>query len=266
MMLLWIKSAFKPHPMLSLLVSFIFACSILCYTIVTFLSVTEGVSLKFPKSMEDVKELSTILTELKNDHFATVLWSYIVLYVFLQAFAIPGSAMLSVLSGALFQRWFALLLVCLCSGVGASICYLLSNYLAKPIIQKYWADRLIDLSNRISAHREHLLNYLMFLRITPILPNWFINIASPHLGVPIYTFFTATCIGVVPISFLHVQAGVAIHQLSSGQEITLFNITTILTILVAGFLSLAPVFLKRMRNNSAEIPMSQPERGPLLPR
>ncbi|ORX81106.1 hypothetical protein K493DRAFT_242173, partial [Basidiobolus meristosporus CBS 931.73] len=242
--------------------------------------------LKFPKSIDDVKELAVILTEMKNGHFATVLWSFVILYIFLQAFAIPGSAMLSVLSGALFQRWAALGLVCLCSGIGATMCYLLSSYLAKFLIQRYFTDKLADLSERISVHREHLLNYLMFLRITPILPNWFINIASPHLGVPMHIFFVATCIGVMPISFLHVQAGVAIHQLSSGQEITLFNVTTILTILVAGILSLSPVFLRKMRSSRGEIPMvgfnedlhpikhhlkpgslkSQPECGPLLPR
>ncbi|ORX96218.1 hypothetical protein K493DRAFT_407335 [Basidiobolus meristosporus CBS 931.73] len=221
--------------------------------------------MKFPRTMEDVKELALALSEFMNGHYYSVLYSYVILYIFLQAFAVPGSAMLSVLGGALFTKWPALFLVCLCSGVGASICYFISYYIASPIVEKYLTERLVAWSEQISRRREHLMNYLMFLRITPILPNWFINIASPHLDVPVSTFFIATFIGVAPISFLHVQAGVAIQELSSGKEISLFNFTTILTITVAAALSLLPIIYKR--RISEDIPtMSQSERSPLLPR
>ena len=39
------------------------------------------------------------------------------------------------------------------------------------------------------------MNYIIFLRITPFLPNWFINIASPIIGVRIFPFFVGTFIG-----------------------------------------------------------------------
>ena len=40
-----------------------------------------------------------------------------------------------------------------------------------------------------------MLNYIIFLRITPILPNWLINISSPILGVNIVHFFVGTFLG-----------------------------------------------------------------------
>ena len=40
-----------------------------------------------------------------------------------------------------------------------------------------------------------MLNYIIFLRITPILPNWLINISSPILGVNIVHFFLGTFLG-----------------------------------------------------------------------
>lgn len=49
----------------------------------------------------------------------------------------------------------------------------------------------------------------MFLRITPFLPNWFINIAAPHTGiaVQIKTFFWSTVIGGIPANFIAVEIG-----------------------------------------------------------
>jgi len=50
-----------------------------------------------------------------------------------------------------------------------------------------------------------MLNYLLFLRITPFLPNWFINIVSPVIEIPAGLFFIATFLGVAPLSFIAIQ-------------------------------------------------------------
>lgn len=41
---------------------------------------------------------------------------------------------------------------------------------------------------QVSARRRDMLNYIVFLRVTPILPNTFINVASPIVGVPLAPF------------------------------------------------------------------------------
>ena len=48
---------------------------------------------------------------------------------------------------------------------------------------------------QVARHREHLLNYIIFLRITPFLPNWFINITSPVIDVPLMPFFVGSFLG-----------------------------------------------------------------------
>ena len=48
---------------------------------------------------------------------------------------------------------------------------------------------------QVQRHREHLMNYIIFLRITPFLPNWFINITSPVINVPLAPFFFGTFFG-----------------------------------------------------------------------
>lgn len=101
----------------------------------------------------------------------------------------------------------------------------------------------------------------MFLRITPFLPNWFINIASPLLGVQIWPFFIGTflgkalkqhfdltvyplsLVGVAPPSFLFIRAGTTLYQLTttSGH----ISMTSITVLAVFAILSLLPVVLRK---------------------
>lgn len=40
----------------------------------------------------------------------------------------------------------------------------------------------------MAARRGDMFNYIVFLRVTPILPNIFINVAAPVVGVPLGPF------------------------------------------------------------------------------
>lgn len=42
--------------------------------------------------------------------------------------------------------------------------------------------------SEVRSRRSSLLGYMLFLRLTPLLPNVFINLASPIVGVPLHTF------------------------------------------------------------------------------
>lgn len=58
---------------------------------------------------------------------------------------------------------------------------------------------------QVAQRREKLLNYMLFLRVTPTLPNTFINVASPIVDVPYRIFFMATFIGLIPAAYVTVR-------------------------------------------------------------
>ena len=62
-----------------------------------------------------------------------------------------------------------------------------------------------SLISQVAKRREKLLNYMLFLRVTPTLPNTFINFSSPIVGVPYHTFFLATAIGLIPAAYVTVR-------------------------------------------------------------
>jgi len=231
----------------SLLLVLILSTSIICLAFVYFnfpkLEPEEKVHFKLPKSIDDAKQLGNVLSHYKDRYFLVVLFGFIVTYIFLQSFAIPGSIFLSVLSGFLFPFPLAIFSVCLCSAIGASICYLLSMLLGRPFILKYWPARAAQWSSQIDQHRDHLFNYIIFLRITPFLPNWFINITSPIVNVPMKPFFFGTFLGVAPPSFLAIHAGTTLHELSSSSEM-IISLNSVLFLLAFAVVSVLPVIFK----------------------
>ncbi|OBS60427.1 hypothetical protein A6R68_08450 [Neotoma lepida] len=175
------------------------------------LSEEERVNMKVPRDMDDAKALGKVLSKYKDTFYVQVLVAYFATYIFLQTFAIPGSIFLSILSGFLYPFPLALFLVCL-----------------------------------VERHREHLINYIIFLRITPFLPNWFINITSPVINVPLKVFFIGTFLGVAPPSFVAIKAGTTLYQLTTAGEAVSWNSVFILMILA--LLSILPaIFQKKLK-------------------
>ena len=50
---------------------------------------------------------------------------------------------------------------------------------------------------------DSLLFFLLFLRLFPMSPNWFLNMASPVLEVPITQFFFSVLVG--KLGFIHLK-------------------------------------------------------------
>ncbi|KAG0482798.1 hypothetical protein HPP92_010882 [Vanilla planifolia] len=111
---------------------------------------------------------------------------------------------------------------------GASSCYFLSKLVGRPLAAWLWPEKLRFFQAEIAKRRDKLLNYMLFLRITPTLPNTFINLASPIVDIPFHIFFVATLVGVIPASFITVRAGLALGDLRSVRD--LYDLKTLVVL------------------------------------
>ncbi|CAL4060875.1 unnamed protein product, partial [Meganyctiphanes norvegica] len=198
--------------------------------------------IKLPREIQDAKDLGHVLSQYKERYYTEVLLGVFVTYIFLQTFAIPGSIFLSILAGFLFDWRIALILICFCSATGASFCYLLSYIVGRPLVLRFFPQRAKEWQEKVDRQRDNLLFYIIFLRITPFLPNWFINITSPVINVELMPFWLGTFIGVAPPSLLAVQAGTTLYQLTSSTDA--FSFTSITGLFLAACLSLVPILMK----------------------
>ncbi len=71
----------------------------------------------------------------------------------------------------------------------------MSAVLGRFLVLRLFPQLVVQLNNRIQSHKENLFYYMLFLRITPLVPNWFINVSSPIIGIPFGHFFFATLFG-----------------------------------------------------------------------
>jgi len=245
-------NALERKPLLALLFIFLTSLTLLMLVYINFphLEDEEKLHMKLPRNIEDAKKLGLVLSRYKEKYYFTVLTGVFITYIFLQSFAIPGSIFLSIMSGYLFSFPIALTLICTCSALGASICYLLSYLLGRKLVLQYFREKVEHWSAQVVKHKEHMLNYIIFLRITPILPNWFINLTSPVIQVPFWPFCFGTFLGVAPPSFVAIQAGTTLQKLTSSSDAVSWNSMIVLGVLAIG--SLLPVFFKKSLKNHLE--------------
>lgn len=238
------KEVSTKQAILTVSVVFITSLSALLYVYTTFpeLAEDEQQHMKLPLDLEEAKNLGKLLGRYRDLYYFQVLIGLFLTYIFLQTFAIPGSIFLSILSGFLFPFPLALLLVCSCSAVGASLCYLLSSLLGRRLLFKYFPEKAREWTLTVKKHKDNLFNYMLFLRITPLLPNWFINLASPIIGVPLAPFTVGTFFGVVPPSFIAIQAGQTLQNLTLS---TGWSWKSIIILCVFAVLSLVPILFKQ---------------------
>ncbi|RYQ81519.1 hypothetical protein Ahy_Scaffold1g107428 [Arachis hypogaea] len=199
--------------------------------------------LKLPRTLEDLQLLRDNLENYTSDYTAQVLVGYCV------TFMIPGTVFMSLLAGALFGVLKGVALVVFTATAGASSCYFLSKLIGRPLLSSLAPEKLKFFQNEawfpffVAKRRKSLLNYMLFLRLTPTLPNTFINFASPIVDVPYHIFFLATVIGLVPAAYVTVRAGLALGELQSVGDLYDFN--SIATLFFIGLVSVTPTLISK---------------------
>ncbi|KAM9342534.1 transmembrane protein 41A-A isoform 1-T1 [Pholidichthys leucotaenia] len=199
--------------------------------------------LKFPSDLEELRDLAELLQFYKTEHTGYVLLLFCSAYLYKQSFAIPGSSFLNILAGAIFGPYQGLLLACVLTTVGSTMCFLLSQAFGKQYIVNLFPDKVSTLQRKVEDNQDCLFFFLLFLRFFPMTPNWFLNMSAPIVNIPITFFFCSVFIGLLPYNFICVQTGVMLSEVSSLDD--LFSWERLLQLLAIACMALLPGALIR---------------------
>eukprot|EP00897_Mesotaenium_endlicherianum_P005927 jgi/Mesen1/5362/ME000267S04509 len=208
--------------------------------------------LKIPKDLAELKIMRATLGLYQKENQFQVALVFVTLYVFLQTFMVPGSIFLNLLAGSMFGFYKGLALVTILSATGASCCYFLSSFVLKDLIYSLMPEQCDWLTREVQHHRHNLFHYLLFLRIQPVVPAWFINLAAPVVSIPFWPFFIGTLVGFLPYHVIGIKAGGVLSELQSVRE--LFNMQTVCILLLIATLALVPVCIKHTSLNQSNSP------------
>ncbi|KAM9484597.1 transmembrane protein 41A-A isoform 2-T2 [Salvelinus alpinus] len=199
--------------------------------------------LKFPSDLVELRELAELLQFYKTEHTGYVLLLFCSAYLYKQSFAIPGSSFLNILAGALFGPWQGLVLACVLTTVGSTMCYLLSQAFGKRYITNLFPGKVSMLQRKVEENQSCLFFFLLFLRFFPMTPNWFLNMSAPVVNIPVTFFFFSVFIGLIPYNFICVQTGAMLSEVSSLDD--LFSWGKVLQLLGIACVALLPGALIR---------------------
>jgi uncharacterized membrane protein YdjX (TVP38/TMEM64 family) len=195
--------------------------------------------------------------------------AYMAVYIMAVALSLPGGLILTVAGGLLFGPVVGGLAAVLAATIGATAVFLI----ARTAVGESFSKRAGPWMAKLGAgFREEALSYMLFLRLVPAFPFWFVNIAPAVLGVPLRTFVIGTFLGIIPATFAFATAGAGLDSVViaakeayascvalKGAHVckmtihasSLLTEELILALVLLGLVALIPVALKRWRKSHA---------------
>ncbi|ORY06273.1 hypothetical protein K493DRAFT_310604 [Basidiobolus meristosporus CBS 931.73] len=99
------------------------------------------------------------------------------------------------------------------------MCYYMFYIAGRDILERYIPNHLASFRYQIESNRSSLFLYLLTIRLFPLSPYWLINIISPFVGVPVWIFFVTCMLGILPYTFVTVEAGQMLSEVESISDI-----------------------------------------------
>lgn len=204
-------------------------------------------------TLEAVKASRQELLGLFEKSPMTVVAGYVAVYLVVVGLNLPGALVLGLLAGALFGSLAGTVIVSFASSIGATLACLLSRYLLRDWVRR----KLGSLTERVDRGvRAEGAFYLFSLRLIPIIPFFAINLAMGLTAMPLTTFYWVSQLGMLPGTFVFVNAGSQLARLDSLSGI--LSPGLIISFVLIGLLPLAAkkllAVLRKRRGDEAGAP------------
>lgn len=133
-------------------------------------------------------------------------------YVAVTALSLPGAAVMTVASGAVFGFWWGILIDSFAASIGAALAFLSSRYVLRDWVKDHFG-RQVDAIDR-GVERDGPF-YLLTLRLIPVFPFFLVNIGMGLTAMRLLPFYLVSQIGMLPGGALYVNAGVQLGSINS---------------------------------------------------
>lgn len=142
--------------------------------------------------------------------------AFFLVYVAVTALSLPVAAALTLTAGAVFGRWLGTAVVSVASTLGAALAFLSSRYLLRDWVRRRYGSRLGPVERGVERDGAY---YLFTLRLVPLVPYFLINLGMGLTGMRVRTFALVSWLGMLPGTFLYVNAGAALAGVDEPGDI-----------------------------------------------
>jgi uncharacterized membrane protein YdjX (TVP38/TMEM64 family) len=134
------------------------------------------------------------------------------IYIAVTALSLPGAAIMTLAAGALFGTLTGLIMVSFASSIGATLAFLVARFLLRDYVQNKFGDKLNAINKGVENEGSF---YLFTLRLVPVFPFFIINLAMGLTPIKTLAFYLVSQVGMLPGTFVYVNAGTQIGKLES---------------------------------------------------
>ena len=201
-------------------------------------------------SYETLRNNHESLINFKNKNYWVTVIIFIISYITLVTFALPGSPIASLTGGFLFGLAFGTFLNVTAAATGATLIFLAAkNGFGNKLTQRIDASEGSIRKIRDGIKRDEI-SYLFLIRLIPIIPFAVANLVPALFGVSLRNFFFTTYIGIIPGGLVFTWLGSGLSEVFKQNKepnfSIIFEIYVIGPILCLCLLSFLPIILKKL--------------------
>lgn len=197
-------------------------------------------------TLDTLRDNRQALTGWVAENWALAALIYVIAYIAMVAFSLPGGLVATLTGGFLFGTLFGGLLTIFGATVGATAIFLAAKTALGDALRAKAGPGLRRIEQGFG---ENAFSYMLVLRLVPLFPFFLVNLAPAFLGVPLRTYVIATFFGIMPATFVFASLGNGLGAVfDAGREPDLGLITEpqiIGPILALALLALVPVVYRR---------------------
>jgi uncharacterized membrane protein YdjX (TVP38/TMEM64 family) len=167
-------------------------------------------------NLESLKANKERLFSLYENNQVLFLIGFFLVYVVSTAVSIPGATILTLTGGFLFGRYLGTGVVAVAACIGATLAMVIARTILGDSLQKKYQKQLATMNQGIE--RDGGL-YLLSLRLIPVFPFFLINLLMGLTTMSVGKFYLYSQIGMLPGTFIYVNAGTALSNIENLSDI-----------------------------------------------
>ena len=192
----------------------------------------------------------------RDANFALVALIYVLVYIVVVAFSLPGGAVMTLTGGFLFGLAVGTPLTVIGATLGATAIFLAAKTgLGDALHNKLEAASSGGMLTKMEQGlRENEISYLFAMRLIPAIPFFVANLAPAFLGVKLRNYALTTFFGIIPGTAIYTWVGSGLGEVFERGETPnlgiIFEPHILGPILGLAALSLLPIIVKKFRRGA----------------
>ncbi len=169
-------------------------------------------------SFDALRDNREALIAWRDSNYALAAVVFVLIYVVVVAFSLPGAAVMTLTGGFLFGIFPGALFCVIGATLGAIAIFSAAKLGLGDMLHAKLAEKQGLMQKMEAGLRENEISFLFLMRLVPAIPFFLANLAPAFLGVSLRNFAFTTFFGIMPGSIVYTSVGSGLGEVFARGE------------------------------------------------